>query len=190
MNRIALAASPKYSWTASTRSFAPSLMLASSPANRCPRESDPVPGNEQWPGTPRAKDVPEAAWLQSSDAALPPVAYPPMQPLLARDRMSTLLDAARGRRIAVIGDAMLDVYLRGDVERISPEAPVPVVRVRDRRFALGGAGNVAQNVRAAGAGCDLVAAIGDDAGGRQLSAMLGAIGAGLDSLVTVDRPTT
>ena len=85
---------------------------------------------------------------------------------------------------------MLDVYLRGDVERISPEAPVPVVRVRERRYALGGAGNVAQNVRAVGAGCDLVAAIGDDAGGRQLCSMLDFMGAGLGSLVTVDRPTT
>jgi D-glycero-beta-D-manno-heptose-7-phosphate kinase len=58
-----------------------------------------------------------------------------MQPLLARDRLSALLDGAHGRRIAVIGDAMLDVYLRGEVDRISPEAPVPVVRVRDRRTA-------------------------------------------------------
>ncbi|MBK5187168.1 MAG: hypothetical protein JJD97_02925, partial [Gemmatimonadaceae bacterium] len=66
-----------------------------------------------------------------------------MQPQLARDRLSALLDAAKGRRIAVIGDAMLDVYLRGDVERISPEAPVPVVRVRSRTTALGGAANVA-----------------------------------------------
>jgi D-beta-D-heptose 7-phosphate kinase/D-beta-D-heptose 1-phosphate adenosyltransferase len=85
---------------------------------------------------------------------------------------------------------MLDVYLRGDVERISPEAPVPVVRVRDRRYALGGAGNVAQNVRAVGAHCDLVAAVGDDPGGTQLRSMLGAIDANLASLVTVDRPTT
>src|SRR5581483_1929043 len=109
---------------------------------------------------------------------------------LKRDRLLTLLRHASTRRIAVIGDAMLDVYLRGDVERISPEAPVPVVRVRDRRYALGGAGNVAQNVRAVGARCDLVAAIGDDAGGKQLCSMLSAIDAGLGSLVTVDRPTT
>lgn len=109
---------------------------------------------------------------------------------LARDRLLQLLEAAANTRVAVIGDAMLDVYLRGDVERISPEAPVPVLRVRERRHALGGAGNVAQNVRAVGAVCDLVAAIGDDAGGRQLCAMLSAMGAPLTSLVTVDRPTT
>lgn len=109
---------------------------------------------------------------------------------LLRDRLLSLLDTAAARRVAVVGDAMLDVYLRGDVERISPEAPVPVVRVIDRRYALGGAGNVAQNVRAVGAQCDLVAAIGDDAGGRQLCSMLGSIQASVASLVQVDRPTT
>jgi rfaE bifunctional protein kinase chain/domain len=109
---------------------------------------------------------------------------------LSRDRLTSLLGAAASRRVAVIGDAMLDVYLKGEVERISPEAPVPVVRVRDRRFALGGAGNVAQNVRAVGARCDLVAAIGDDRGGEQLRGMLQAIDAGVGALVTVDRPTT
>lgn len=109
---------------------------------------------------------------------------------LSRDRLVELLDAASRCRVAVLGDAMLDVYLRGDVERISPEAPVPVVRVRERRHALGGAGNVAQNVRAVGAACDLIAAIGDDSAGRQLCGMLDAIGAPVQSLVTVDRPTT
>src|ERR1043166_4691527 len=100
---------------------------------------------------------------------------------LTRDRLLSLLDAASRCRVAVVGDAMLDVYLKGDVERISPEAPVPVVRVRERRYALGGAGNVTQNVRAVGAKCDLVAAIGDDAGGTQLRSMLSAIDAGLGS---------
>src|SRR3954469_8742579 len=138
----------------------------------------------------RARDVPEVAWLESSDAAPPAIAYPPMQPLLARDRLSALLDAAAGRRIAVIGDAMLDVYLRGDVERISPEAPVPVVRVRERRMALGGAANVAQNVAAIGAECDLVAAIGNDTGGETLRSMMSAIDADPSSLVVVGRPTT
>src|SRR2546421_7427480 len=95
---------------------------------------------------------------------------------VSRDRIVSLLEHAKDRRIAVVGDAMLDVYLRGDVERISPEAPVPVVRVRERRFALGGAANVAQNVRALGAACDLVAALGDDGGGAQVRAMLAELG--------------
>ena len=109
---------------------------------------------------------------------------------LTRDRLIALLDASATRRVAVVGDAMLDVYLRGEVDRISPEAPVPVVHIHDRRYALGGAGNVAQNVRAVGATCDLVATIGDDFGGRQICTMLGAMSASLGSLVTVNRPTT
>lgn len=113
-----------------------------------------------------------------------------MQAPISRDRLATLLAAARGRRVVVVGDAMLDVYLRGDVERISPEAPVPVVRVRDRRDALGGAANVAQNVLAVNAHCTLVAAIGDDGGGERLRALLAGLGGGTDALVTVTRPTT
>src|SRR3954466_14163617 len=111
---------------------------------------------------------------------------------LSRDRLVALLQAAASRRVAVVGDAMLDVYLRGDVERISPEAPVPVVRVRERRYALGGAANVAQNVAAIGGRCDLVAAVGPDTGGSTLRAMLAAIDSGTAprSLVEVSRPTT
>src|SRR3954463_14866574 len=109
---------------------------------------------------------------------------------LKRERLLTLLQAARSKRIAVVGDAMLDVYLRGDVDRISPEAPVPVVRVRERRYALGGAANVVQNVRGLGATCDFVASVGADNGGNTLREMLGAIGVSADSLVTIDRPTT
>jgi D-glycero-beta-D-manno-heptose-7-phosphate kinase len=113
-----------------------------------------------------------------------------MTPFLSRARLAELLEGARDKRIAVIGDAMLDVYLIGDVERISPEAPVPVVRVRERKHALGGAANVAQNVVAIGARCDLVAAVGDDRGGEMLARMLQAIGEDGRSLVRVDRPTT
>ncbi len=109
---------------------------------------------------------------------------------ITRDRLAALLAAARGKRIAVLGDAMLDVYLRGDVERISPEAPVPVVRVRDRKLALGGAANVAQNAAALGAAPTLVAAIGDDAQGRDLAEGLKKLGATADGLVKVARPTT
>src|SRR5437764_11986836 len=109
---------------------------------------------------------------------------------VSRDRTVSLLEHAKDQRIAVIGDAMLDVYLRGDVERISPEAPMPVVRVRERRHALGGAANVAQNVAALGAQCDLVAAIGNDVGGETLRSMLSALDADPTSLVIVGRPTT
>jgi rfaE bifunctional protein kinase chain/domain len=113
-----------------------------------------------------------------------------MSSVLSRARLVELLEQVQGKRIAVIGDAMLDVYLSGDVERISPEAPVPVVRVRERRYALGGAANVAQNVVAIGARCNLVAAVGSDPGGAQLAQMLGNVIDDEQSLVRVSRPTT
>jgi D-beta-D-heptose 7-phosphate kinase/D-beta-D-heptose 1-phosphate adenosyltransferase len=113
-----------------------------------------------------------------------------MPPTIAHERLLQLLENARGKRIAVIGDAMLDVYLSGDVDRVSPEAPVPVVRVRERRHALGGAANVAQNVVAIGADCELVAAVGADSGAEVLRDMLVAMGIGGASLVTVSRSTT
>src|SRR5918999_3951115 len=101
---------------------------------------------------------------------------------LSRERLVELLDAARSVRVVIVGDAMLDVYLHGDVERISPEAPVPVVRVRERRDALGGAANVAANVAALGGIPRLVAAGGRDAAGARLHALLAQMGAGTDRL--------
>ena len=113
-----------------------------------------------------------------------------MENFISRDRLATLLGAAPAHRIAIIGDAMLDVYLRGDVDRISPEAPVPVVRVRHRELALGGAANVANNVIALGAKCELVCVIGSDRAGGSVSDMLEAAGAETRSLVVTRRPTT
>jgi len=115
----------------------------------------------------------------------------PAMPLrISRDRLGELLDAASRTRVVAVGDAMLDEYLVGDVERISPEAPVPVVRVRERRYALGGAANVAQNVVATGATCTLIAAVGTDPAGAQLMRMLTDAGIGTGGIVRVDRPTT
>ncbi|MBC8086526.1 MAG: D-glycero-beta-D-manno-heptose-7-phosphate kinase [Phycisphaerae bacterium] len=111
-------------------------------------------------------------------------------PTIARTRLVSLLDAARRQHVLIVGDAMLDVYLRGSVDRISPEAPVPVVRVEERRLALGGAANVAQNVAALGAQCDLVAVIGNDAGGESLRQHLERANIRERSLVTINRPTT
>ena len=113
-----------------------------------------------------------------------------MSTSIAHERLLHLLESARGKRIAVVGDAMLDVYLSGDVERISPEAPVPVVRVRERRYALGGAANVAQNVVAIGSTCELVAAVGKDRGGEILRGMLEELAIGSKALVAVGRSTT
>jgi D-beta-D-heptose 7-phosphate kinase/D-beta-D-heptose 1-phosphate adenosyltransferase len=110
--------------------------------------------------------------------------------LISRTRLSTLLASARRKRIAVVGDAMLDVNLTGDVERVSPEAPVPVVRVRDRRYALGGAANVAQNVAALGAAAELVSTVGSDESATLLRGLLEEQGSDTRGLVLVDRQTT
>lgn len=109
---------------------------------------------------------------------------------ISRDRLTALLGAAQGKRIAVVGDAMLDVYLRGDVERISPEAPVPVVRIRERKLALGGAANVANNIVTIGADCEIVCAVGNDTAGKTLRDMLRQTRTETRSLVSVARPTT
>jgi D-beta-D-heptose 7-phosphate kinase/D-beta-D-heptose 1-phosphate adenosyltransferase len=109
---------------------------------------------------------------------------------ISRDRLTELLELSQGRRVVVVGDAMLDVYLRGDVERISPEAPVPVVKVKERKLALGGAANVANNIVTIGARCELVAAIGEDHAGATLREMLRQVKTEVRSLVAGGRPTT
>ncbi len=110
---------------------------------------------------------------------------------LSAERADEILAALPGIRVLVVGDVMLDVYLRGAASRISPEAPVPVVHVMEDWRALGGAGNVAANVVALGASCELVGAAGDDEAGRQLREVLVERGIGDRGLVTLaERPTT
>ena len=92
----------------------------------------------------------------------------PPPPPLSRDRVVRLVEKMKASRVAVVGDVMLDRYLIGDTERLSPEAPVPVVTVTERRSALGGAANVAANVAAIGASCALIGAVGDDQEGDVL----------------------
>ena len=105
--------------------------------------------------------------------------------------IDALIHRWRDLRVLVIGDVMLDEYRVGEVARVSPEAPVPVIRVDGVRQALGGAGNVACNIQSLGARCDLVGVIGNDAEGESL---LGAMAeAELDSkgIIRSDsRPTT
>ena len=106
-----------------------------------------------------------------------------------RDLLATL-DSARGRPVLVLGDVMLDHYLLGEVGRISPEAPVPVVRVRSERHTAGGAGNVARNLASLGARPFLLAAVGDDDAGRMLAALLEAGGVEAVLARETGRPTT
>lgn len=110
---------------------------------------------------------------------------------LSRERTRQILNAARGIRVVVVGDVMLDVYLQGSASRISPEAPVPVVRVEHEWRALGGAANVAANVVALGASCDLVGTVGRDAAGSALEEQLRLQGIGTAGLLALEeRPTT
>jgi rfaE bifunctional protein kinase chain/domain len=80
--------------------------------------------------------------------------------------------ALAARRVLVVGDAMLDRYWFGEVERISPEAPVPVVRVRHTEERLGGAANVARNVAALGVQAGLLTVVGADEPGRAIARLL------------------
>jgi D-beta-D-heptose 7-phosphate kinase/D-beta-D-heptose 1-phosphate adenosyltransferase len=102
-----------------------------------------------------------------------------------------LLAGVRGVNVLVIGDLMLDRYVSGTVDRVSPEAPVPVVRVEDERTAIGGAANVAANVAALGARCAVVGCVGDDPAGVTLKRELDKLGVAVEGVVvTEDRPTT
>ncbi|HLZ66441.1 MAG TPA: D-glycero-beta-D-manno-heptose-7-phosphate kinase [Aliidongia sp.] len=108
-------------------------------------------------------------------------------PLLER------IEQFAGRTILILGDVMLDAYVYGHVERVSPEAPIPVLRIDNRREMLGGAGNVARNVAALGARAILVGVAGRDEAGRSIEAELAANGNGLiDGRLVTDaaRPTT
>jgi rfaE bifunctional protein kinase chain/domain len=103
----------------------------------------------------------------------------------------TLFERARGRKILVVGDLMIDEWIWGTVTRVSPEAPVPVVAVADHSFSLGGAGNVANNLRALDAAVTFAAMVGKDAFAQQVRELLRAEqvdDAGV--FTTTDRPTT
>ncbi|RMG42438.1 MAG: D-glycero-beta-D-manno-heptose-7-phosphate kinase [Acidobacteria bacterium] len=95
-----------------------------------------------------------------------------------------------GRRVVVVGEAIVDRYWYGQVERISPEAPVPVVRVGEREIRPGGAANVAANLAALGLGATLVTALGRDEAGRTLARELAGRGVGIAGPDLPDgRPT-
>jgi D-beta-D-heptose 7-phosphate kinase/D-beta-D-heptose 1-phosphate adenosyltransferase len=97
----------------------------------------------------------------------------------------------RGRRVLVVGDLMLDQYIRGSVSRISPEAPVPVVRVTGETFIPGGAGNVVSNLAALGASVSVVGVVGEDEAGRRLLEQFRGHGVDVDGVcVDVERQTT
>jgi len=113
------------------------------------------------------------------------------RPGLSLRRLERIVDGFSQLRLLVVGDAMLDEYLWGDVERVNPEAPVPVVSVKRQSTALGGAANVVRNVVAMGAECFLGGVIGDDVAGDRLVDLMKELGADPGGLIRVEgRPTT
>lgn len=95
-------------------------------------------------------------------------------PGLDLTRLQTLLESARGLALACVGDLMLDRYVYGDVSRISPEAPIPVLRARRTVAMPGGVGNVARNVAALGGTARLGGVAGEDVAGAELTALVAA----------------
>lgn len=113
--------------------------------------------------------------------------------LLTAERASDVVAAMRGRKVVVFGDVMLDEFVWGDVTRVSPEAPVPVVDIRRESVHLGGAANVLANLRALGARAAVVGVVGSDRAGERVRAELrdaGALDADESLIVDVSRPTT
>lgn len=111
----------------------------------------------------------------------------------ASSRQSVLdgLAGASSLRILVLGDLMVDQYLLGKVDRISPEAPVPVLNASERDRRPGGAANVALNLRALGCDVSIAGLVGEDDHGRHLIAQLGMEGMDTRGILTSDtRPTT
>jgi rfaE bifunctional protein kinase chain/domain len=106
-------------------------------------------------------------------------------------RARDLIARFRTLPVLVVGDVMLDRFIVGRVTRISPEAPVPIVRFESEHVRLGGAANVAQNLAVLGARVSLVGLVGDDAAGAALRAQLAAAGIDAGGLVVdAGRPTT
>ena len=102
-----------------------------------------------------------------------------------------ILGQFQGKRIAVLGDLMLDRYYWGSVHRISPEAPVPVVEVDSESVRFGGAANVANNIQALGGIPFLIGLVGNDHPGQMMAEMMAERGLDTSGLVVdADRPTT
>src|SRR5947208_12968606 len=91
---------------------------------------------------------------------------------LSRNRRDQIVRTFRDRSILVLGDLMMDEYLRGITRRISPESPVMVVEIEADEFVPGGAANVGHNLRALGARVSVAGVVGDDEIGRQLKQSL------------------
>ena len=110
---------------------------------------------------------------------------------ISEKRLNELLSGLNRKRIAVVGDLMLDRYIWGSVNRISPEAPVPVVDMETEQARLGGAANVAKNIKSLGGEPILIGVIGDDNSGKQLFEIVQGSKFPVEGIVVDNsRPTT
>jgi rfaE bifunctional protein kinase chain/domain len=109
---------------------------------------------------------------------------------MTRKKFLADIQALKGKKVMIVGDLMLDHYMMGDVERISPEAPVPVVRVERESSLLGGAGNVARNIVSLGGKALLVSAVGTDEDGEKLDKLCRDAGIKTKLIRDPARPTT
>lgn len=110
--------------------------------------------------------------------------------MLNNDTLTNLFNGFNNKRIMIIGDVMIDAYLWGKVDRISPEAPVPIVAVNKRENRLGGAANVALNIKALGAEPVLCSVIGNDIKGREFTDLLKNEGMPVEGLCTSNKRIT
>ena len=110
---------------------------------------------------------------------------------ISKTRLEQLFEGFCERKIAVIGDLMLDRYLWGEVARISPEAPVPVVEISEETERLGGAANVAHNIHSLGAVPLIIGVVGDDNSGLVVRNLIKQLGFTTEGLFSENqRPTT
>lgn len=100
-----------------------------------------------------------------------------------RRRIKKIPHRFKGVRVLVIGDIMLDHYIRGSVSRLSPEAPVPIVGVNEESFVPGGAGNVAANLAVLLSRVEIIGVVGEDAAGLELVSHLSSLGVGSGGIV-------
>jgi len=110
--------------------------------------------------------------------------------LITVERAKEIVDRFPDRRILIVGDLILDKYLFGEVERISPEAPVPIVDIKEETVKLGGASNVAWNISALDGKAYIIGVIGDDENGKILKKLIKEKGIEDLSVIDETRPTT
>jgi len=105
-------------------------------------------------------------------------------------KLTNFLEALSGRHVVIVGDVMLDEFARGDVRRISPEAPVPVLEVTSRSHALGGAANAAANVASLAGRATLIGIVGADSSAAVVTSLLAERGIRSKLVTDPTRPTT